>query len=222
MKNLFVFIIIAFIAIALVGCNFTQSNQEVNSEFQISETEETYRIYDATVISKFNEKEIIIRSDTSCYFDLAVTIVDGDETSYNTYSGFEISENETITLSIEDLANNSFSYSAIITDVDAIYQTYSYEKPLQIYTSNRIDNNSIMIKYSEKEITVHSDDSCCFDLYVSTVGTNFSSTNIYRKLKIDEGETIIFTLDDLAPDFFDDEEIYIRYANLGLFTYWEN
>lgn len=221
MKKLFIFIIAMFICIALAGCSSTKVVEDSSTEPQNSENLEQYSIRDSTVISKFNEKEIVIWSDTSCYFDLTVSIVDGDSRSLSTFTGFEISENETIALSVEDLANNFYSYSAIIEDVDAITTVYNYEDSSNKYIYSPIQDSSILMKYTSNEITVHSDFSCFFDLYVSTEGTNFDSKNKYCKLKIEEGETIIFTLDDLAPGFFDDEETFIKYAYLGLYTYVE-
>lgn len=157
----------------------------------------------ASVITKYNEKEIIVYSDTTCFFNLVVSVCDGETSSQNSYGEFQISEGEILTLTLEDLAPGFFSDEAIITDVDAVYDTYVKNFSLFCDTYSKIDC-SLLVKYSEKEITVFSDKSCFFDLYVATKDDDFNSSNSYRKIKIKEGETITLTLEDLSPGFFTD------------------
>lgn len=155
---------------------------------------------DASIIAKYNEKEIIVYSDTTCYFNIKVEVCDGETKSESTYKKV-ISEGQTLTLTLEDLAPGFFSDKAIITDVYPIYDTYIKKFSLVRDKYTRIDC-PLLVKYSTKEITVFSDKSCFFDLYVSTTADEFCSTNYYRKIKIKKGETLTLTLEDLAPGFF--------------------
>lgn len=155
---------------------------------------------DASIIAKYNEKEIIVYSDTTCYFNIKVEVCDGETMSENTYKKV-ISEGQTLTLTLEDLAPGFFSDNAIITGVDPIYDTYIKKFSLVRDKYTSIDC-SLLVKYSKKEITVFSDKSCFFDLYVSTTADEFRSSNYYRKIKIKKGETLTLNIEDLAPGFF--------------------
>ena len=95
---------------------------------------------------------------------------------------------------------------------------YVYEK----ISLNDVDTKSIdcqiLMKYTSEEITIYSDESCFFDLFVITGGDNFNSRNTYRRVEIKEGTTITLTLDDLAPDFFSDNT-YIDFVSSGIYPY---
>lgn len=214
--RLFILIFTMLICMVLVGCNENKKIEDLPID---TETESNPQPIKATVVSKYNEKEITIYSDTSCFFYVEVSVNDGETTSQNKYGEFEISGGETITLTLNDLAPGFFSEQAIITKVLPI-SPYVYE-----YSSLNSDNfksidSQILMKYSSKEITVYSSESCFFNLWISTNDLDFSSCNVFQKLEIKKGETITLTLDDLAPGFFDDETS-IQYVNPSIDTYIE-
>ena len=74
------------------------------------------------------------------------------------------------------------------------------------------------MKYTSEEITIYSDESCFFDLFVITEGDNFNSRNTYRRVEIKEDTTITLTLDDLLPGFFSDNT-HIEYVSSYIYTY---
>ena len=223
-KRLFILFFAMLICMTLVGCTTSTNTktEHLTSDTEIPdvETQSHSHSIKATVLSKFNQKEIILYSETSCFFNIIVSVVDGETVSDNSYGEFKISEGETVTLTLDDLAPGFFTDQAIIIDVNPIYSPYVYEDSSlndDIYKSIKCQ---LLMKYSYKEITIYSDKTCFFDLDISTIGDNFDSTNIYQKLGIKEGETITLTLDDLAPGFFTDETS-IKYVNPYIDTYVE-
>ena len=212
-RRLFILISAMLICIALVGCSVNTDDLVENTEI----TEIKTKSINATVVSKFNEKEIIVYSDTSCFFNLTVSILDENTKSENTYKDFEISKGETITLTIDDLAPDFFSEEAIITYVSPIHP-YVYTDSSLNLDNYKSSNCQLLMKYSSKEITVYSDKSCFFDLSISTEGDNFNSKNEYRKIEIKKGETITLTLNDLVPGFFTNKTS-IKYVNPYIETY---
>lgn len=221
-KRLFILIFAMLFCFALVGCNTNNKNEDLTVTTEISdvETESDSQFIKASVISKFNNKEIVIYSDTTCFFNIRVSIIDGETVSENSYGEFEISKGETLTLTLNDLAPGFFSDKAIIKDVYPIYSPYVYEISSLNADNYEMINSKLLMKYSSEEITIYSDKSCFFDLYVLTNGDDFDSANIYQRLEIKEGETISLTLDDLAPGFFTTGS-YINYVNPYIDTYVE-
>ena len=221
-KRLFILIFAMLFCFALVGCNTNNKNEDLTVTTEISdvETESDSQFIKASVISKFNNKEIVIYSDTTCFFNIRVSIIDGETVSENSYGEFEISKGETLTLTLNDLAPGFFSDKAIIKDVYPIYSPYVYEISSLNADNYEMINSKLLMKYSSEEITIYSDKSCFFDLYVLTNGDDFDSANIYQRLEIKEGETISLTLDDLAPGFFTTGS-YINYFNPYIDTYVE-
>ena len=221
-RRLFILIFAMLICIASVGCSSNKKTEDLTVDTEISDVDSKLdpQQINATVVSKFNQKEIIVYSDTSCFFNIRASVVDGENVSDNSYGEFEISKGETITLTLDDLAPGFFTDQAIITDVYPIYSPYVYEDSSLNSDNYKFTTCQLLMKYSSKDITISSDKSCFFDLYVSTRSNDFNSANIYQKLEIKEGETITLTLDDLAPGFFTDET-YISYVNSYIDTYVE-
>lgn len=222
-RRLFILTFAMLICIASVGCSPNKRTEDLTVDTEISDVDsksDPHQI-NATVVSKFNQKEIILYSETSCFFNIRVSVVDGETVSENSYGEFEISEGKTITLTLDDLAPGFFTDQAIIAGVNPIYHPYVYEDSSLVSDNYTYTECQLLMKYSSKEITIYSDKSCFFDLYISTIGDNFNSLNIYQKLEIKEGETINLTLDDLAPGFFTDGT-YIKYVNPYIDTYVKN
>jgi len=187
---------------------------EVKTEAEVETEVEVKRKTDikASVVVKFSEKEIIVFSDTSCFFDLQVSIHDGEFISENVYREFQISEGETIALTIQDLAPGFFSDTATI---DTAYSLTPY-----VYGDSTLDEDnyqyidcSLLIKCSSKEVIVYSDTTCFFDLLLFTEDDTFKSINKYYRLAISENETITLTLEDLAPGFFSDATQITSYSS---------
>lgn len=238
-KRLFILIYAMLICVASVGCSTsgnisetetsfkteieneveTQTKSEPKIEIQTeSETIVTPQTIKKPIIVKYSEKEIVVFSNTTCFFDLYVSVRDGEFTSQNTYGEFQISEGETITLTLEDLAPNFFSDTAIIEDASC-YTSYVYgDSPLSTEKYKEIDC-TLLIKCSSKEIIVYSDTTCFFDLCLSTEDDVFKSINTYSNLSISEGETITLTLNDLAPNFFSDNTVITSYSPLATRKY---
>lgn len=214
-RRLFILIYAMLICLVLVGCGNSKDDSSYSED---SEDEKVPNTINASVIAKYSEKEIVIYSDTSCFFDLEVSVSDEESESKITFKKIQISEGKTITLTLEDLAPGFFSDRAIITKVSEIDDPYVYEK----ISLNDVDTKSIdcqiLMKYTSEEITIYSDESCFFDLFVITGGDNFNSRNTYRRVEIKEGTTITLTLDDLAPDFFSDNT-YIDFVSSGIYPY---
>lgn len=211
-RRLFILIYAMLICLVLVGCGNSKDDSSSSEDAKVPHT------INASVIAKYSEKEIVIYSDTSCFFDLEVSVSDEESESKTTFKKIQISEGKTITLTLEDLAPGFFSDRAIITEVTEINNPYVYEK----ISLNDVDTKSIdcqiLMKYTSEEITIYSDESCFFDLFVITGGDNFNSRNRYRRVEIKEGTTITLTLDDLAPDFFSDNT-YIDFVSSGIYPY---
>lgn len=238
-KRLFIFAML--ICIALVGCGITENISETTEETKtVKKTEKetkTLKVTEketetvekrgqklqkikASIMVKYSEKEIIVFSNTTCFFNLKISIRDGEFTSQNTYGEFKISEGETMTLTLENLAHDFFSNEAIIEDVSCS-DSYVYgDSPLAVNRYKDIDCK-LLIKCSNKEVIVYSDTTCFFDLYLYTEDDNYKSRNAYCKLAITEGETLTLTLDDLAPGFFSDHTIITSYSPLSIRKYIE-
>lgn len=214
--RLFILIFTMLICMVLVGCNENKKTEDLTID---TETESNPQPIKATVVSKYNENEITIYSDTSCFFYVEVSVIDGKTTSENKYGEFEILSGETITLTLDDLAPGFFSDQAVIKDVWPI-SPYVYEDSSLDSDNFEFIDSKILMKYSSKEITIYSSKSCFFNLWISTSGLSFCSCNIFQNIEIKEGETITLTLDDLAPGFFDDETS-IQYVNSHIDTYIE-
>lgn len=175
------------------------------------------REINASIITKYNKNKIIVYSDTTCFFDLDVSICDGEKNYKNTYEELQISKGKILTLTLENLAPDFFSDEAIITSVEPVDDTY-VKQFLPTFNTYSKNNYSLLMKYSEKEIIVFSDKSCLFDLYVDTKDDDFNSSNKYCKIKIKGGETKSLSLNDLAPGFFTDST-KITYVNSYIPTY---
>lgn len=214
-RRLFILIYAMLICLALVGCG---ESKDDSSSSEDSEDAKVPHTINASVIAKYSEKEIVIYSDTSCFFDLEVSVSDEESESEITFKKIQISEGKTITLTLEDLAPGFFSDRAIITKVTEISSPYVYtEISLNDVATKNIDCQ-ILMKYTSEEITIYSDESCFFDLFVITEGNNFNSCNIYRRVEIKEGTTITLTLEDLAPGFFSDNT-YIEFVSSYIYSY---
>lgn len=211
-RRLFILIYAMLICLVLVGCGNSKDDSSSSEDEKVPHT------INAQVIAKYSEKEIVIYSDTSCFFDLEVSVSDEENESEITFKKIQISEGKTITLTLEDLAPGFFSDRAIITKVTEINNPYVYEE----ISLNDVDKKNIdcqiLMKYTSEEITIYSDESCFFDLFVITEGNDFNSCNKYRRVEIKEGTTITLTLDDLAPDFFSDNT-YIDFVSSGIHPY---
>lgn len=226
-KRLFILIYAMLICVALVGCSNKNGSEsvtevsetEIKTEYESeSETQVECHKIKASVMVKYSEKEIIIFSDTTCFFNLDVSVRDGEFFSKNTYGEFQISEGESITLTLEDLAPGFFSEQAIIEDASSEIPYVYGDSPLDTEKYKEIDCG-LLVKCSSKEIIVYSDKTCFFDLYLYTEDDNFKSRNTYSKLNISEGETITLNLEDLAPDFFSENTIITSYAPLATKEY---
>lgn len=230
MKKRRLFIYAMLICLALVGCGkikdgsesvteVSEKETEIEAEYESeSECQEKANKIKASVMVKYSEKEIIVFSDTTCFFNLYVSVRDGEFLSQNTYGEFQISKGESITLNLEDLAPGFFSEEAIIEDASS-KTPYVYEdSPLDAENYKEIDCG-LLVKCSSKEIIVYSDTTCFFDLYLYTEDDNFKSRNTYTKLSISEGETITLNLQDLAPGFFSENTIITSYAPLATREY---
>lgn len=206
------------ISIALAGCSITKNILENKAENLENKTEKQF--INASIVTKYNEKEIVIYSDTTCYFYLDVKIKDGETESENDYGEFKITEGEIMTLTVNDLAPGFFSDNAIIKSVWKVEKPYIYtDNPTLENDYERIDC-SILMKYSDKEITIFSDTACYLDLEVSIVDDKFRSYNEYKKIEISERETLVLTPEDLAPGFFTDTAT-IWNCNTYIYTYVE-
>lgn len=221
--RLFILICAMLICLASVGCGVKENVSEIEEDSE-DETEvksnitKPYvsNITKPYVIVKYSETEIVVFSGITCSFSLDVSIRDGDFESDNTYKDFQISEGETITLTIEDLAPDFFSDKAIIEDADYNYSVWDY------FPSNLDDykwsDANILLKYSDKKVIVYSDKTCFFDLRIRTKDSDFESSNYYRGIEISEGETLELTLEDLAPGFFSDDTL-ISYCSEDIDPY---
>ena len=237
MKKRRLFILCAMlICVALVGCGKskagsesvtevseteteTKTETEIEAEYESeSESQEKAHRIKASVMVKYSKEEIILYSNTTCFFNLDVSVRDGEFLSQNTYGEFHILEGESITLNLEDLAPGFFSEEAIIEDASS-ETPYVYEdSPLAAENYKEIDCG-LLVKFSSKEIIVYSDTTCFFDLYLYTEDDNFKSRNAYTKLSISKGETITLNLQDLAPGFFSENTIITSYAPLSTREY---
>ena len=216
------------ISLALVGCNNkketipeakaeTQLQAQIQSEEKSEENRENIK---ASIAVKHSAKELHIFSDANCFIDLEVTIHDGDFKSIEDYREFQLIEGQILTVQLDDLAPNFFSNDAIIVDVSC-YDPYIYgDTALSKDNYTNIDD-TLLIKYSEKEISIYSDTSCLFDLSIFVKNSEFSTFNDFRKIEISQGEILTFSLEDLAPGFFPDDAIIISYNENATISYIE-
>ena len=146
--RLFILIYAMLICLASVGCGVKENVSE-------DETEVKSNITKPYVTVKYSETEIVVFSRITCSFSLDVSIRDGDFVSDNTYKDFQISEGETITLTLEDLAPDFFSDKAIIEDANYNYSIRDY------FPTNQVDykrsDANILLKYSDKKVIVYSE-----------------------------------------------------------------
>jgi len=227
--DILIFVYAILLLLSGIGVGYSLRGDKIEKQKEISENEDKFledetevqrKKINASVITKYNGKEIIVYSDTTCFFNLGVSICDGETISSNSYGEFKIASGETITLTIEDLAPDFFSENAIITSVSDVGNPYVYGESSISDDKYKLVDNSIIMKYSEKEITVYSNNDCYFDLHVSTQDSKFNSSNEYKKIKISKGETLTLALNDLAPEFFLDDTI-IKYCDPYICTYIE-
>jgi len=227
--DILIFVYAILLLLSGIGVGYSLRGDKIEKQKEISESESKFledetevqrKKINASVITKYNGKEIIVYSDTTCFFNLGVSICDGETISSNSYGEFKIASGETITLTIEDLAPDFFSENAIITSVSDVDNPYVYGESSISDDKYKLVDNSIIMKYSEKEITVYSNNDCYFDLHVSTQDSKFNSSNEYKKIKISKGETLTLALNDLAPEFFLDDTI-IKYCDPYIYTYIE-
>ena len=217
--------------ITLTGCSWmlipfnfgTQSLEietqtEIDSETKIeieTEIENQVRRQEikASIVTKYSEKEIFVYSDATCFFDLTVSIQDGKSQSIEKFGEFQINKGETIRLTIEDLISGFFSDEAVITDIPLVGKPYIYvESDLSEVNYEEI-RRAIIVKASQDEVIVYSHEDCFFDITLFTQDANFKSKNEFRRIKINKGETITLTLDDLAPGFFSEDTKITSYSS---------
>ena len=161
-----------------------KETSEFESQISEEKTSIERHVINASVMTKYNNKEIIVYSDTTCFFNLRVSICDGDVISDNSYGEFQITGGETIILNINDLAPNFFTDNAVITYVSDVDNPYIYGDSALACDKYSSINCSLFMKYSDKEIIISSDKTCYFDLRVATKDKEFNSSDKYKKLKI--------------------------------------
>lgn len=157
----------------------------------------TMKVWEAQVLTKYNDKEIIAYSNVSCDFTFSATIDDGDSTSNGTYSASIVSGTP-LRLTIDDLAPNFFSDDAVIRRVGDAVGTYT-SKTGDMY---RYKNCNIIFQYSEDQITLRSDEDCYFDLTVYASSNEYSYEEDFKKIEIKKGETLVLSLESFDPYFF--------------------
>ncbi len=211
-------IFVMLICITLVACGqHKKEKSESETETTKDLSEYLSRVYiNSNVISKYSKDEVQVYSYEDCYFCLPISIIDGEHLSSQLYGPFFIKKEETLTFTINDLKPDFFSNKASIIDLSFISPFVYENSELDIENLEKFYNENLIVKYSEKEIIVNSNIDCNFDLWVSTQGKAYNSTNIFRNLEIKKGETLKLTLKSLAPeDFFtsDDKIIYASTQN---------
>lgn len=218
--RLFILICAMLISLALVGCSTSKNISKTETEAKVeTETKVEPQRIKSSIAVKHTEKEIVVFSDTTCFFDLEVYILDDESISTNTYHELQISEGETITFTLDDLAHGFFSDKAIIQSVSPRTRYIYGDSPLVEENYKNIDC-SLMIKYSSKEVIIYSDTACFFDLNLGVDDAEFNTTIDYMRLNISEKETITLTIDDLAAGFCSDTAI-IDYCNTHIQPYVE-
>ena len=64
----------------------------------------------------------------------------------------------------------------------------------------------VVSKYTDKEIIVYSDTSCCFYLDIDITDGDYQGHH-NKLFEISSGETLKLTINDIFPDFYSDEAI---------------
>lgn len=170
--------------------------------------------YESQVLTKHNAKEIVAYSDTTCSFNLVVSVLDRNTIFEKNYGDLQINKYETLTLTLDDLDPGFFSDKAIIKNVYTDGGTYisnfgdTYEEKFY----------SLIINYSKSEIIVRSDNNCYFDLTVSVKNKDYNYSENFKKIKVDKEKTLVLTLNDLAPNFFPNDTT-IEYVEKRTNTY---
>lgn len=217
MKKIRLFLVFVMLTcITFVACGeFERSKEKLELETTKDTSEYFDRVYiNSNIISKYSKDEIKVYSYEDCYFCLPTIIKDGDYLSSHSYGPYSIKKGETLTFKINDLNPKFFSKESYIKDMSFI-SPFVYEKSdLDIEKNKKIYEKDLLIKYSESEVIINSDIDCNFDLWISTQGKKYDSTNIYRNIEIKKGETLKFTLKDLTPENFFSSDDKISYASL--------
>lgn len=128
--RLFILIYAMLICLASVGCGVKENVSEI--EENVSEIKEDifpnnlddYEWSNANILLKYSDKKVIVYSDKTCFFDLWIRTKDSDFKSSNYYRGIEISEGETLELTLEDLAPGFFSDDTLISDCSEDIKPY--------------------------------------------------------------------------------------------------
>ena len=208
-------IFVMLICITLVACG---KNEKSRKKIETESTKDTSEYFNrnyinTNIISKYSKNEIQVYSYEDCYFCLPVLISDGDYLSSKTYGPFFIKKEETQTFTINDLNPNAFSKNAYIKEVSFISPFVYDNNKTNVKQTIQTYNNNLVIKYTENEIIINSDYDCTFDLWLSTQGNTYDSTNIFRNLKIKKDEPLKLMLKYLGPEKFFESDDKIIYAS---------
>lgn len=215
MKRLSI-ITIMLICIVIAGCSKKSEVSEVSKEkpkvSEVSEEKpkenaihaEEYEKgkidveADPFILTKYSDKELVVYSDTSCNFRVSVDILDGDF-EFSNFVELNISANETLNLTPNDIVPDFFSEEAKFTCVAYFGNSYNGD-----YEYTTIDDGEILAKYSADEIIIYSsvNQSCFTDFSMDIVDGDFIFRNCIHKVKIEPNANVHIKLDDLIPNNF--------------------